>query len=64
MNIMLVDRKTNDVRFISKIKGITNNFDLALFTTNIIEINKLIKRYIKKYKIYLINEYGEVVQEY
>ena len=61
---MLVNRKTNYKRFISKLGSITNDINFALDIKKEEKINQYIIKYINEFRIYILDSDGIVIKSY
>ena len=64
MKIILINRLTNIRYYVSKFFHPCTNERFALFTTDVVKVDKIVKKFIKSYKIIVINSEGEIINHY
>ena len=64
MQIALINRETNKHYWVSEYHRPTTEYKFAVFTTDVVKVSKLVKKFIDKYKVIVVDMNGEVIRKY
>ena len=64
MQIAIINRRDNRQYWIDKYGSITGKFNKALKTTDVEYVSKLVLRYVRMFRVIVVNKNGEVIRYY